>query len=63
VIILSTYKNERGVEIVSHGIDELLRTVILSNEPLDYYRRVCGARYSPGIGEWVIDEKYESECA
>ena len=49
--------------MVSHGIDDLLRTVIISNESLDYYRRVCGARYSPGIGEWVIDEKYESECA
>lgn len=49
--------------MVSHGIDDLLRTVIISNESLDYYRRMCGARYSPGIGEWVIDEKYESECA
>ena len=63
MIVLSTYRNERGVEMVSHGIDDSLRTVILSNESLDYYRRMCGARYSPGIGEWVIDEKYESECA
>ena len=62
MIVLITCIDEKGRTVVSHGLDEFMRNVILPCESLDYFKRYCGARYLPSIGEWVIDENFESEC-
>ena len=62
MIILITCHDEKGRIVVSHGVDEFMRNIILPSEPLDYFRRYCNAKYSASIGEWVIDDKFDSEC-
>ena len=63
MIVLITCLDEKGRTVVSHGLDEFGRNVVLSCESLDYFKRYCGARYLASISEWVIDDKFESECA
>ena len=62
MIILITCHDEKGRIVVSHGLDEFMRNIILPCETLDYFRRYCNAKYSASIGEWVIDDKFDSEC-
>lgn len=62
MIVLITCLDEKGKTVVSHGVDELMRNVILPCESLDYFRRYCGAKFSSALGEWVLDDKFDSEC-
>lgn len=63
MIVLITCRDEKGRIVVSHGLDEFMRNIILPCESLDYFRRYCGAKFSSALGEWVLDEKFDSECA
>lgn len=62
MIVIVTCLDEKGRVVVSHGVDEFMRKIILPCESLEYFKRYCGARYSASIGEWVISENFESEC-
>lgn len=63
MIVLATTLDEKNRVIVSHGIDaDTMRNVILPCETLDYFKRHCNAKYSSALGEWVMDEKFDSEC-
>ena len=59
MIVPVTCLDEKGRVVVSHGLDEFMRNVILPCESLDYFRGYCGAQYSESIGEWVIVENLE----
>ena len=62
MIVLITCRDEKGRIVVSHGLDEFMRNIILPCESLDYFRRYCGAKFSSALGEWVLDDKFDSEC-
>jgi hypothetical protein len=55
-IVLITCKDEdTGKIVVSHGIDELMRNVILPCETLNYFRMHCGAKFCVDYNEWYIE--------
>ncbi len=56
MIVLVTCRDEKGRIIVSHGIDERLRNVILPCETIEHFRLYCGAKFLPSIGEWVLED-------
>lgn len=60
-IVLITCKDEdTGKILVSHGIDELMRNVILPCERLAYFQQHCGAKFDSELGEWYIEQKKEN---
>lgn len=53
-IYLITYREQHTI-MVSHGVDEeTLCNVCLSQDPLDYYIKTCGARRDEN-GEFYIE--------
>lgn len=61
MIVLITCLDKNGRVVVSHGLDEFMRNIILPCESLEYFRQHCGATYSTPLGEWILDDKYELE--
>ena len=63
MIVLITCQDEKGRIVVSHGLDEYTRNVILPCETLDYFKLYCNAKYSASLGEWVLGDEYNRNCA
>jgi hypothetical protein len=59
-IILILYREDDGKIVVSHGVDEYCRNIILPCERLTYFQQHCGAKFDAGLGEWYIEQKEEN---
>ncbi len=49
-IVLILYREDDGAIVVSHGVDEYCRNIILPCERLAYFQQHCGAKFDSELG-------------
>ena len=59
-IMLILFREDNGTIVVSHGVDEQCRNIILPCEKLTYFQQYCGAKFDSELGEWYIEQKKEN---